>query len=74
MRMRDILAPAPRRPGAQEKVEENGPNGPTGAKSPLTPEQSRRRAERQATAARRVRDEQVRHAAKMADLRDQPDQ
>lgn len=39
-----------------------------GVKVPLTPEQSRRKSERQATLQKQRRAEDLRHSAKLADL------
>ena len=44
------------------------PRRPAGTKPPLTPEQARRAAERRNAAQRKLRDENLRHSAKVGDL------
>lgn len=51
-------------------VAPRSPKSSTGTKPPLTPEQSRREAERRTRVQKQMRDEQQRHSAKVTDLRD----
>lgn len=64
MRWTEIITQSPG--DGADVLDEGGTIKPVG---PLTPDQARKRAAKQASLQQRLRDEQARHAAKLRDLR-----